>query len=429
MAAFLRIDKAQLKQIMPRITDAYAEAFVSHQHQLDKYGITANKKRYAMWIANVAHESGEFHEMQENGNYRAETIVRTWPSRFKSVAAAAPYAHNPAKLFNNVYANRMGNGPSSSGDGYNYRGRGEPQVTGKDGYKNVGRVSGLPLLAHPDAAIEMETMNEVGGAFWQWKDLNRLADAGNHSAVVGRWNGGHIGMAQREAYLRKATAVLAKVGFVAAEDNTPVTGAEPIASVPLPEPRPSMPDDAPQVHEVPQMEMEAAQRKLQALGYFPGNPDGDGGTLTRDALLSFQADNSLPTTGTLDDATWQQLQVAGPKHIPESRATATADTLREKGSVTVSLADKLKGYGKWLIGGGLIGTAGDESSPLEKLQSGLDQASYLRTFIEPMREAWQFAKDHEFLILVLAGVAIYFVAHEIIKNRVDDEQTGANRGR
>lgn len=432
-----RLTAEQLKKIMPRIPGEYAAAFIATQGELDAFGITANVNRYAMWLANVAHECGEFRTMVENGNYRTTTILKTWPSRFKSTAQAAPYAMNAKKLFNTVYANRMGNGTPASGDGFKYRGRGEPMVTGKDGYKNTGHVTGLPLLDNPDLACAMEYMNRVGGGFWHWKGLNRFADAGDFYAVVGRWNGGHIGMAQRKVYLSHALAVLKQ--------------AEHTAAVPLPTPKPDalleepseaiVPPTIPPIDArgepsevtprapTPAFDAEAAQRRLRALGYWPGNPDGDEGTFMRDALLSFQADNHLPITGTLDDATWNELAVAGPKFIPESRANATAATLREKGSATITLTDRIKNFGKLLIGGGVAGSAvGDDSEGggwLATIHGYYDQASYL---IDPAKAIWGFMREHEVFIFIGIGLVVWFVAHQIQNQRVEDERTGANRG-
>src|SRR3989304_4290469 len=269
-----------------------------------------------------------------------------------------------------TYANRMGNGSPSSGDGFKFRGRGEPQVTGKDGYKNVGHVANLPLTDDPDLAMALAHMNRVGAAFWEWKSLNRFADAGDFYTVVGRWNGGHIGMVQRKVYLNRALAVLKKAQRIA--EVTPPRIAEvpsePLADSIVPptiapiDPRGGPSEVVPRAP-TPAFDAEAAQRKLRALGYWPGNVDGDEGSFMRDALLSFPADNHLPITGTLDDATWAELTVAGPKFVPESRANATVTTLREKGSETISLTDRVKRYAAWLVGGGTVGTAagGDQA--------------------------------------------------------------------
>ena len=89
--------------------------------------------RQAAFVGQCQHESGNFKMLEENLNYKAESLIRTWPSRFDA-ENAEEYAHNPEKIANKVYAGRMGNGNEESGDGWKYHGRGLIQLTGKDNY-------------------------------------------------------------------------------------------------------------------------------------------------------------------------------------------------------------------------------------------------------------------------------------------------------
>lgn len=114
-------------------------------------------EKKAYMLATVRHEVGEdMIPIVENMNYTAARIVQVWPSRFKSVAEAQPYAHNPEKLGNNVYGNRLGNGPPSSGDGYRYRGRGiGAQFTGKENYIKFGKLFEVDLVNNPELAVDL----------------------------------------------------------------------------------------------------------------------------------------------------------------------------------------------------------------------------------------------------------------------------------
>jgi len=73
-----------------------------------KYDIN-NAKRQAAFIGQCSHESGNFKTLQENLNYSAEGLMKTWPSRFPTKEVADQYARQPAKIAGKVYNGRMGN--------------------------------------------------------------------------------------------------------------------------------------------------------------------------------------------------------------------------------------------------------------------------------------------------------------------------------
>src|ERR1700748_235415 len=126
-------------EIIPGLRDGIAN---SVDPVCDKYRIDPTKKQLflAMLMGQMSEECGAGHEPRENLNYSASGLVRTWPTRFRNIAAAAPFAHNPQKIANEVYNGRMGNKPNSN-DGWNYRGRGGSQTTGLEGYDSVGKAT------------------------------------------------------------------------------------------------------------------------------------------------------------------------------------------------------------------------------------------------------------------------------------------------
>ena len=96
-------------------------------------------------MAQFSHECGAGTEMIENLNYTsAARIAEVWPKRFNSATALA-YVRSPQKLADKVYNGRMGNRPDSD-DGWNFRGRGGSQVTGREGYEKLGQEGGPPTL-------------------------------------------------------------------------------------------------------------------------------------------------------------------------------------------------------------------------------------------------------------------------------------------
>ena len=121
------------------LDSAHAEALIDPLNNVFAQYDISTPQRQAMFLAQCGHESDGFKFMEENLNYRAESLMRTWPSHFNA-SNAQEYAHNPEKIASRAYANRMGNGDEESQDGWLYRGRGYLQLTGKKNYElEIGR--------------------------------------------------------------------------------------------------------------------------------------------------------------------------------------------------------------------------------------------------------------------------------------------------
>jgi putative chitinase len=120
-------------------------------------------EKYAYMLATVRHEVGpRMIPIVENMNYSAKRMMQVWPSRFPTLASAQPFANNPEKLGNNVYGNRLGNGPPSSGDGYRYRGRGiGAQFTGRVNYERFSKLFGVDFINNPDLALDVNLGAEI----------------------------------------------------------------------------------------------------------------------------------------------------------------------------------------------------------------------------------------------------------------------------
>ena len=175
---------------------------------LDEFQINT-PLRVAVFLAQVAHESSELTQLSENLNYSIAGLMKTWPERFQSVEAANRYAHQPEKIANFVYADRMGNGSETSGDGWRYRGAGAIQLTGKSNQQAFSDYSGVPLDAISAWLLQPEGAIRSAGWFWMTSHLNALADSEDFLAVTKRVNGGYTGLADRQEYYRTAQVVLA----------------------------------------------------------------------------------------------------------------------------------------------------------------------------------------------------------------------------
>lgn len=174
---------------------------------LDKYSINTTN-RVAAFLAQTAHESMDWNILQENLNYSEKGLLVTF-SKYFNATTAAQYARQPQKIADRVYANRMGNGPESSGEGWKYRGRGLIQITGKLNYQSIGTTMGQDLLSNPDLLMAHNGALESACVFWTKNNLNTLADAGNIRAITIKINGGTLGLAERQSNYDRNVKVLA----------------------------------------------------------------------------------------------------------------------------------------------------------------------------------------------------------------------------
>jgi putative chitinase len=170
-----------------------------------KYDIN-NVKRQAAFIGQCAHESGNFKILQENLNYSAEGLMKTWPSRFATKEIADQYARQPAKIAGKVYNGRLGN--TSEEEAAKYLGRGLIQLTGKENYERCGLAIGVDLLSDPNLLLDPRYAALSAGWFWNKHGLNELADAQEHGMITKRINGGTLGLDDRIAKTTKALSVL-----------------------------------------------------------------------------------------------------------------------------------------------------------------------------------------------------------------------------
>ncbi len=171
--------------------------------------------RQAAFLAQTLHESGQFQHVSENLHYSAPRLRQIWPARFPSDAEAQAYAGNPEKLANKIYAKRLGNSDEDSGDGWNYRGRGLIQLTGRENYERCAKELELDVLAQPDLLQEPEGAARSAAWFWAYHKLNEFADPKSDSdptedfaEITKRINGGTVGLHERIAFWDKARAAL-----------------------------------------------------------------------------------------------------------------------------------------------------------------------------------------------------------------------------
>jgi putative chitinase len=205
----MELTKDQLKKLLPK--NPYIDYWYNALSQLlPDYEINT-PQRIAAFIAQCAHESGNFMILQENLNYRPVTLRKIFPKYFPTDAMANDYCSRPNKqeaIANKVYANRMGNGDEASGDGYRYRGRGLIQLTGKDNYTFFAGSLGISVEEAADYMATFEGACQSACFFWETNKLNQWADKGDIVTLTKRINGGTIGLDDRIKHYEHALHVL-----------------------------------------------------------------------------------------------------------------------------------------------------------------------------------------------------------------------------
>lgn len=215
----------QLLEIMP-LAKGRADPFIGPLNSaMAEFGINT-PERQAAFLAQIAHESEQLSCLSENLDYSAEGLATTWPHlfaakssngvplRYRSSGEFAPNIdartlhRRPQAIANFVYANRLGNGAASTGDGWLYRGAGLIQLTGKDNQHACAERFGVDSAAVGDWLRTPVGACKSAAWFWQQHGCNELADAGDFDAITRKINGGQNGAINRQKYWARAKGVL-----------------------------------------------------------------------------------------------------------------------------------------------------------------------------------------------------------------------------
>lgn len=172
------ITREELQRIMPYAA-LRVDTYVSPLNAaMDRFGIVT-PLQIAAFIAQLAHESGEFRYVRELADGKA-------------------------------YEGRVDLGNTSPGDGVMYKGRGLIQITGKANYRKCSdALFGDARLVNDPALLE-EPENATLSAAWFWDahHLNGLADRSDFRGITKAINGGYNGYQKRLEYYERALTVL-----------------------------------------------------------------------------------------------------------------------------------------------------------------------------------------------------------------------------
>ena len=168
--------------------------------------------RLSHFLSQAADESGDFKATSENLNYSSERLLVVFPSHFKNVDMSI-YNHNPEKIANRIYADRMGNSNEASGDGYKYRGFGFIQLTGKTNQTDFFKAINLDPNTNPSLIATQYPLLSAAW-FFNKSGLNAVADLGFDETTIEKVtkivNGGEIGLPQRIIEFNKFYPILSR---------------------------------------------------------------------------------------------------------------------------------------------------------------------------------------------------------------------------
>ena len=201
--------------------DQFQQMFPQNQHAehwyealckiLPDYDITT-VLRVAAFLGQTAVESAGYTAIQENLNYRPESLIKLFGKHFPGgLAEAQQYCSQPNKqevIANRVYCDRMGNGPESSGDGWKFCGRGLIQLTGRANYTAFGESIDNTPEQVSDFLLTFEVCVQSACWFWESNNLNALADKGDVLGITKKVNGGTLGLEERQQHTAQAHQVL-----------------------------------------------------------------------------------------------------------------------------------------------------------------------------------------------------------------------------
>ena len=164
--------------------------------------------RLAHFLAQTATETGGYKSLEENLGYTAAGLMAIFPKYFPTLQSTAGFVMKPEAVALKVYSDRLGNGPAATGDGWDFRGRGLIQLTGRANYETRGEEANIPLESMPELAADAATSVKLACLFWTSRSINAAADADDVVKVRKLVNGGSTGLDDAKIHLARAKKLL-----------------------------------------------------------------------------------------------------------------------------------------------------------------------------------------------------------------------------
>lgn len=419
-AAFDGPTIADLMKYAPRAQRSYVDALVNGWPAIQAAGINT-PLRWCHFIAQCHHETGGFTIVRENTNWTRDQMCRLWPSRFKAndPIFVAKYAmckgdELDVKLAEMAYGGRKDLGNTEPGDGWDYRGGGFLQGTGRGWYRETGEAIGVDLEGNPDLIENCSVSLKATLWYWTRYKINDHADANNLRAVGNQINRGNpyskhepIDADKRKRQFDRAWAIWGE-NALPRPDGLNVGSAGP--------------------------EVLALQLRLRELRYAVGNADGVFGRETGRAVAAFKADwkhergYSLDPDLKVGPTTLAALADARPIERKEREQTTPGELLAA-GSTEMKAGQEMKTVGTALAAGGGLKAASD-AGLLDTLNSSVGWLPSAQSTVAPAIESVKWAMGNLFFVgLVGLGLLIWYRGYLIQHARLIAHRLGFNLSR
>lgn len=403
-----------LLQYCPKAWEGYVDAFVAGKAEIEAAGINT-PLIWSHFISQLAHESMGLAITRENTAWSGDKMKALWPKRFplgRFDPRIIKAQGEPSLLANLAYATVNGN--EGGDDGWEYRGGGLIQLTGRANYRAAGEAIGIDLEGEPELIEDPGVGLKVALWYWQGHDLTRFAVHNYGRAVGNGINRGNpysaqepIGYDARQKWFSRAWALWG-VGDLPS-DGTLYLGAY-----------------GPKVSSV--------QARLKQLDYPIGAIDGVLGPATARALAGFKLDRrragvDLEPEEWVGPLTLAALDHADSAPLSPARQRATVADLAAAGSTEVATGQKAKGLGQVALYTGAAAGAG-EIGVLDLVRDAVSWLPGMQATLAPVLAAIQWGLKNALWVAVLVGgVWLWIRGRDVILARLEAHRTGANLGR
>lgn len=227
------ITREDLKKFAPRAKPAYIDALMAGMETLREAGILDSEYRLCHFMAQIGHETGGFTIIRESMAYKPSRARQVWPSRFRNMddSALRSLCADPVRFSDSVYGGRMGNRKGTA-DGFNFRGAGFIQTTGRYAFEKYATKLGLPKddVSLARYAEDLGILLKFAALEWKESGCNDWSDENDLTKVCKAINTGSatsnikpVGMVDRQKWFAKAWSIWGEKG-------TPDVPAQPITT-------------------------------------------------------------------------------------------------------------------------------------------------------------------------------------------------------